>query len=39
MEQIYSSPSHAYTRKLLDSVPGGPGFNIDGDVLGSATPE
>lgn len=32
IEQVYVSPSHPYTRKLLDSVPGGPGFNIDGDV-------
>jgi ABC-type glutathione transport system ATPase component len=32
IEQVYVTPSHPYTRKLLDSVPGGPGFNIDGDV-------
>ncbi|SFW80020.1 ABC transporter ATP-binding protein [Amycolatopsis australiensis] len=27
--QLYAAPSHAYTRKLLDSVPGAPGFDIE----------
>ncbi|GAA0966174.1 ABC transporter ATP-binding protein [Frigoribacterium faeni] len=28
-EQVYSDPQHPYTRALLDSVPGAPGFSID----------
>ncbi len=28
VERVYSHPQDAYTRKLLDSVPGGPGFDI-----------
>ncbi|WP_284748214.1 ABC transporter ATP-binding protein [Amycolatopsis sp. RTGN1] len=28
-ERIYTRPEHAYTRKLLDSVPGAPGFDIE----------
>lgn len=31
-EQVFADPKHPYTRTLLDSVPGGPGFNIDGDL-------
>jgi ABC-type oligopeptide transport system ATPase subunit len=27
-EQIYTNPQHPYTRSLLDSVPGAPGFSI-----------
>lgn len=32
VEQVFSEPAHPYTRKLLDSVPGGPGFDIDGEL-------
>lgn len=28
VEQIFTEPQHAYTRRLLDSVPAGPGFRI-----------
>ena len=28
-ERLYARPEHAYTRKLLDSVPGAPGFDIE----------
>ena len=35
IETVYSSPSHPYTRRLLDSVPGGPGFDIEADVNGA----
>jgi ABC-type glutathione transport system ATPase component len=28
-EQVYSDPQHEYTRSLLDSVPGAPGFSIE----------
>ena len=28
--EVFAAPAHAYTRKLLDSVPGGPGFVLDG---------
>ena len=28
VETIFSDPQHPYTRRLLDSVPGGPGFDI-----------
>ena len=28
VEQIFTEPQHTYTRRLLDSVPGGPGFRI-----------
>jgi ABC-type oligopeptide transport system ATPase subunit len=27
-EEIYTNPQHPYTRSLLDSVPGAPGFSI-----------
>jgi len=37
IEQVYSAPEHPYTRRLLESVPGGPGFNIDGDTGQSPT--
>ena len=36
-DRVYGAPSHPYTRRLLDSVPGGPGFDIDG-TLHSAAP-
>jgi peptide/nickel transport system ATP-binding protein len=26
---VFAAPAHAYTRRLLDSVPGGPGFVLD----------
>ena len=29
-EQVLTSPEHPYTRRLLDSVPGAPGFALDG---------
>ncbi len=28
-EALFSSPQEPYTRRLLDSVPGGPGFSLD----------
>ena len=28
VDQVYENPVHPYTRKLLDSVPGAPGFSI-----------
>lgn len=28
-EQVYRTPSHPYTRQLLESVPAGPGFSLD----------
>lgn len=28
VEDVYRNPQDPYTRKLIDSVPGGPGFNI-----------
>ncbi|MCX2746857.1 ATP-binding cassette domain-containing protein [Arthrobacter sp. MI7-26] len=27
--EVYNDPAHHYTRKLLSSVPGAPGFNLD----------
>ncbi|NKX54471.1 ABC transporter ATP-binding protein [Arthrobacter mobilis] len=32
VDRVYAAPEHPYTRRLLDSVPGGPGFNIDADL-------
>lgn len=32
IDRVYAMPSHPYTRRLLDSVPGGPRFNIDADL-------
>jgi ABC-type glutathione transport system ATPase component len=39
VDTIYGSPQHPYTKRLLDSVPGGPGFDIgerraDADLAG-----
>ncbi|MCP1415755.1 ATP-binding cassette domain-containing protein [Paenarthrobacter sp. A20] len=34
VESVFTDPQHPYTRTLLDSVPGGPGFNIDADIRG-----
>ena len=28
VDSVYGNPKHPYTRKLIDSVPGGPGFDI-----------
>lgn len=29
IDEVYRNPTHPYTRKLLDSVPGSPNFSID----------
>jgi ABC-type glutathione transport system ATPase component len=36
IESVYSAPVHPYTRQLLESVPGGPAFNIDGDLASTS---